>query len=223
MLIAADNPIYTPHFFYQLADKKIDLSADTIKAILMDDQFFFIPTDHATKADVNANQIASANGYTQDDKTLSGGTLTEDDTNFRVYRTFSSFSWQASGGAIPAIGTLVLYDDTTSDDTIICAVDVGLSALQTAVFVDASNFTIAGDQSSWIEVGMRTRLVQTSDDSAEITVVAYSSPNTTVTVTGATVDSGLSGAYLGTVYNTSTGDFLSVQPITLVIGQTLSS
>ncbi len=223
MLIAADNPIYTPHFFYQLCDKKIDLSADTIKAILMDDQFFFLPTDHATLADVTANQIATGNGYTQDDKTLSGGTLTEDDTNFRAYRTFGSFSWQASGGAIPACGTLLLYDDTTSDDTIICGLDFGVSALQTAVFVDASNFTIAGDQTSWLTVGMRVRLVQTSDDSAEVTVVAYSSPNTTVTITGATVDSGLSGAYLGTVYTTSTGDYLSVQPITLVVGQTLSS
>ncbi len=222
MLIAADNPILTPHFFYMVADKKIDLSADTFKAILMDDQFFFLPEDHATKADVNANQIATGNGYTQDDKTLSGGTLTEDDTNFRAYRTFSSFSWQASGGNLPTVGTLLVYDDTTSDDTIVYGLDFGVSSLQTAVFVDASNFTIAGDQTSWLTVGMRVRLVQTSDDSAEVTVVAYSSPNTTVTITGATVDSGLTGAYLGTVYNISSGDYLPVQPITLAIGQTLS-
>ncbi len=223
MLIAADNPIYTPHFFYQLCDKKVDLSADVIKAILMDDQFFFLPADHATLADVTANQIATGNGYTQDTKALSGGTLTEDDVNFRAYRTFSSFNWQASGGAIPAVGTLILYDDTTSDDTIICGLDFGVSALQTAVFVDASNFTIAGDQSSWIEVGMRARLVQTTDDSCEITVVAYSSPNTTVTISGATVDSGLTGAYIGTVHNISTGDYLNIQAITLAVGQTLTT
>ncbi len=223
MIIKLNNPVYTPHFFYQVMNKKIDIATDTFKAILMDDSYFFLPQTHLIKATINASQIATGNGYTQDSKILTGGTLTEDAANFRAYRTFDGFSWTASGGALPNIGTLLIYDDTTSDDTIVCGYDFGLSALQTCTYVGATSFTIDEDQTASILVGMRIRLVQTTDASVTVSGVSYSvgTDKTTVTTTG--VDSGLTGAYFGTIYSISNGVPFPVEPVTLELGQEITT
>ncbi len=223
MIIKLNNPVYTPHLFYQFANKKIDLAADTFKAILMDDSFFFLPETHLIKATINANQIATGNGYTQDDKTLTGGTLTEDAANFRAYRTFDGFSWTASGGALPNIGTLLIYDDTTSDDPIVCGFDFGISALQTCTYVGATSFTIDEDQTAWLLVGMRIRLTQTTDASVTVSGVSYSAVTDKTTVTTTGVDSGLTGAEFGTVYTISNGVSFPVQPITIELGQEITT
>ena len=98
MIIKLNNPVWTPHAFYRVCSADIDMQNDTFKAILMDNSFFFLPKSHSKLSDVTAHQIATGNGYTQNDKTLTGGTLTEDSANFRAYRTFNGVSWTASGG-----------------------------------------------------------------------------------------------------------------------------
>jgi len=111
------------HAKYQILDGKIDLSADTLKVILMNSTFSFDKDADATLSDVTSDQLSSGNGYTQNDKTLSSVTLTEDDTNDRSQMTCDDVTWTASGGSIGATGGFCIYDDTTSDDTIIAFCD----------------------------------------------------------------------------------------------------
>jgi hypothetical protein len=113
------------HFKYQLAKKLVDLSADTIKIILMNTTFAFNKDSHATLADVTADQLVTDHGYTQDNKELANKVVTEDDTNDKCSMTCDDVTWTASGGSIGATGAAILYDDTTADDTVIGCIDFG--------------------------------------------------------------------------------------------------
>ena len=113
------------HFKYQLAKKLIDLSADTIKVILMNSAFTFDKDTHATLADVTASQLTTGGGYTQDDKTLTGLVLTEDDTNDKATMTCDDPTWTATVGGFGPTGALIAYDDTTADDTVMFCADFG--------------------------------------------------------------------------------------------------
>ncbi len=113
------------HAKYQLANKQIDLAADSLKVILMDSTFVFDKDTHATLADVTADQLATGNGYTQNSIVLANGVLVEDDTNDAAVFTCDDVSFAASGGDIGPTGAYIIYDDTTSDDTIIACVDFG--------------------------------------------------------------------------------------------------
>lgn len=113
------------HAKYMQATKEIDFSADVFKAILMNSAFTFDKDAHATLADVTASQLATGNGYTQDDKTLTGVTVTEDDTNDKAAVTWDDPTWTASGGDIGPTGAIIIYDDTTTDDTIVFCGDFG--------------------------------------------------------------------------------------------------
>ncbi len=61
----------------------------------MNNVFVFDKGAHATLADVTASpsaELPTGNGYTRQNKTLSGGTWTEDDTNDKGVRTFDNLS-----------------------------------------------------------------------------------------------------------------------------------
>jgi len=126
------------HYKYQLMKKTIDLSADTLKIILMNDSFAFDKDAHATLSDVTSDQLSTANGYTQDDKTLANLSLSEDDTNDQGKMTCDDVSWTASGGSIGPTGAAIIYDDTTGDDTVIGCIDFGTDY----TISDGSNFEI---------------------------------------------------------------------------------
>jgi len=121
----AVTAILSNHFKFQLNSGNIDFDADTFKIILMNTTFAFNKDAHATLADVTADQIATGNGYTQDDETLANVAVDEDDTNDRSNVTWDDVSWTAAGGALPAIGAAVVYDDTTADDTVVGCIDFG--------------------------------------------------------------------------------------------------
>ena len=113
------------HYHYQLMKKQIDLSADVLKLILMNNTFAFDKDAHATLTNVTGDQLATQYGYTQDSKTLDNKVLTEDDTNDRARMTCDDASWTADGGDIGPTGGAIIYDDTTSDDTVIGCIDYG--------------------------------------------------------------------------------------------------
>jgi hypothetical protein len=116
------------HYKKQVLAKLIDLGNDTLKIILVDTSFAFDKDAHATLNDVIASpspELATGNGYTQQNKALAGGTLTEDDVNDKAYREFDDVSWAASGGSIGPTGAAIIYDDTTADKTIIGCIDFG--------------------------------------------------------------------------------------------------
>lgn len=126
------------HYKYQLAKKLIDLSTDTLKIILMNITFAFDKDTHATLADVTADQLATGFGYTQNDKTLAGGALVEDDANDKGTYTCDDPVWTASGGSIGPTGAAIIYDDTTGDDTVIGCIDFGTDY----TVPDGTNFSI---------------------------------------------------------------------------------
>jgi hypothetical protein len=121
------------HFKYQKNAKQIDLTngsppGDTFKIILMDTTFAFDKDAHATLADVissPSHELPTGNGYTRQNKVLTGGALTEDDAGDKAYRTFDNITWTASGGDIGPTGAAIVYDDTTSDDTVLGCIDFG--------------------------------------------------------------------------------------------------
>ena len=104
---------------------EIDLEDDVIKAILMNTTFTFDPDSHATYSDISANELSTGNGYTVNDKTLSGGSTTEDDADDEAYTDYDDVIWPASGGSIGPTGACCLVDDTTPDDTVIGCIDFG--------------------------------------------------------------------------------------------------
>jgi hypothetical protein len=65
------------------------------------------------------DEIAGGYGYSADTKVLTGQAVAEDDTNDRSEMTCDSITWNASGGSIGPTPGAILYDDDSSDDTII--------------------------------------------------------------------------------------------------------
>ena len=128
---------FSNHVKYQMAIGNIDLPGDTLKAILMNTSFAFDKDAHATLADVTASQIAAGNGYTQDDKTLTSVAVAEDDTNDKAEMTCDDPSWTASGGSIGPFGAMIIYDDTTADDTVVACIDFGTDY----TIADGASFT----------------------------------------------------------------------------------
>lgn len=113
------------HFKFQLASGNVDFDSDTFKIILMNTTFAFDKDSDATLALVTADQLTTGNGYTQDDETLANVSVTEDDTDDRAEITWDDVTWTASGGSIGATGAAIIYDDTTSDDTVVGCIDFG--------------------------------------------------------------------------------------------------
>lgn len=104
-------------FKANLMNKVLDLEADVIIVILLDDSHAFTTT-HNNLTDVTANELPTAGGYTQQDKELAGKAVTQgastkwDGTD--VEWTSATFSaWHA-----------ILYDETAAND-LIGSIDFG--------------------------------------------------------------------------------------------------
>lgn len=102
---------------YLLATKAIDFANDSFKIILMQSGFTFNKDTHHGYADVSASELPTANGYTQNSKTLSGVAVTEDDTDDRTEVTWSNVTWTASGGSIGPTPGAIIFDDTVTTPT----------------------------------------------------------------------------------------------------------
>lgn len=127
------------HCKYTLALGDIHFDTDSFKICLMADGFTFDKDAHEDWADVSASELATGNGYTQDTKTLSGVSVTEDDTDDRTEVTWSNVTWTASGGSIGPTPGAIIYDDTETNDVIIGYIDFGGDQTQ----ADGGTFTIA--------------------------------------------------------------------------------
>ena len=91
---------------------------DVFKIILMQDGFTFDKDNHNCYADVSANELVTANGYTAGGATLTGIGIVVNDTLDRVEVTWNNAQWNASGGVLQASGAIIYNDstDTGSDD-----------------------------------------------------------------------------------------------------------
>ena len=117
-------------FKANLMNKEIDLEADTIIVILLDDSHSFTATDNVI-GDVDANELATAGGYTQKTEELAGKGVTQGAT---TKWDGTDAEWAA---ATFTAYHAVLYDDTVGTDDLICSIDFG-----GAKTVAAGTFTI---------------------------------------------------------------------------------
>ena len=125
-------------FKANLMNKVVDLEADTIKVALYDNSHAFTATDTDY---TTTNELASTGGYTQGGATLAGKSVTEAAT---TYWDATDVSWtSATFTAYHA----VIYDDTVTNDELICSIDFG-----GAQSVTAGTFTIQWNASGIISI-----------------------------------------------------------------------
>jgi hypothetical protein len=104
-------------FKYNLGKKLIDLSADTIKCMLLTSSHSF-EKDHNTKSQIVANEV-SGSGYTAGGAALGSKTVTQDDTNDRMAFDAADTTW-ASPTSVTAHYAVLYADDMASDELIAC-------------------------------------------------------------------------------------------------------
>ena len=130
------------HFKYQTMAKNIDFDADEFRVILMKDTFTFDEDTHATYLNVSGEEIGNGLGYTSRGIELLSGELTEDDTNNRGNMVWGNNpTWIASGGSIGPAGAAVVFDETSSDDTVVGCIDFGADYTAT----DGTSLQISGE------------------------------------------------------------------------------
>lgn len=106
-------------FTTQLNEKKHNLTSDTLKFILTNTA---PSAAWATKASVTG-ELSTGNGYTAGGLTMSGKTAT---TSSGVYTlTCTDPAWTASGGSIGPFQYCILYNDTATNDELICYMNFG--------------------------------------------------------------------------------------------------
>lgn len=140
-------------FIERMGDGSMDMDTDSFKVILMSSGHSFA-SSHTAKSQVNSNQIASTNGYTQDSTV---GELKSVTWNFASSaQTFDAadLTWTASGGSITA-SHAVMYDDTMSTsggdpetDGLVCSINFG----QSESAGDATDFKITWDSSGIFKI-----------------------------------------------------------------------
>lgn len=115
-----------------LMNKEIDLEADTIKVMLLNDSHSFTAT-HNVISDVSANEISgtgyTAGGATLANKSVTQGATTKFDADDTAWSSASFTAYHA-----------VLWDDTIATDDLICSIDFG-----GAKTVSSGTFTIQWD------------------------------------------------------------------------------
>ena len=116
------NSLLSDRFIRERSLGNVDMDADTFKVILMDSSFKYLPASHGTLSDVTSHQIATGNGYTQNNKTLTGVNI---GTGSPSTITWNDVTWTASGGSIGPVGGMVIYDDTHANDIVMGCCDFG--------------------------------------------------------------------------------------------------
>lgn len=109
------------HYKYQLLKAA---EGHTFKLMLMATGFSFNIDTHSTYADVSANQLATGSGYSGP-VTLANVTVSEDDTDNNGNLVADDVVITASGGAIGPTPGAIIFDDTSSDDSVVGYVDFG--------------------------------------------------------------------------------------------------
>lgn len=116
-------------FKANLMNKEIDMEADTIKVALLNNSHSYTAT-HNTWSQVSANEISgtgySAGGATLGTKSVTQAAATKFDAADTAWSTATFTAYHA-----------VLYDDTLTNDDLICSFDLG-----GAQSVSAGTFTI---------------------------------------------------------------------------------
>jgi hypothetical protein len=93
----------------------------------MESGFTFDKDAHEELADVTADQLATGYGYTQNSKTLTGVSITENDTTDKAETRWADVTWTATGGSIGPACAAIVYNDTVTNDPIAFCIEFGVN------------------------------------------------------------------------------------------------
>ena len=118
---------------------------DVHKMILMQPGFVFDQDNHHCYADIIADELVAGNGYTAGGITLTGISISVNDTSNRAEVTFSNAQWNASGGTLQASGAIIFNDstDTGSGDDYTDAIESYKDAGGTLTAVDGTPIIVS--------------------------------------------------------------------------------
>ena len=116
---------YSHQFMLETLRKEHDIEDDTLKIILLGSAFEFDPDTHSTYATVSASEIANGYGYTTGGDILTNVAVSIDTVNNKVDIAADSVTWTATGGAIPTVGSAIVYNDTHASKTVVMCIDFG--------------------------------------------------------------------------------------------------
>ena len=126
-------------FKFEKGKGMVDFSSDSFKIILMESGFVFDPDADGVYADISAEEITSAGGYTVGGYALSTTTAwNQDNANDRAYIEWTDKVFTASGAAFDTFCAAIIYDDDHGSDVIVGCIEFG-----TDIDVpDAGTFTV---------------------------------------------------------------------------------
>lgn len=104
-------------FKANLMNKEVDLEGDTIKVMLLDDSHSFTAT-HNQKSEIVANEITGT-GYTAGGVALASKAVTQAATT-----KWDATDTEWTSASFTAYHA-VIYDDTLTNDDLICSIDFG--------------------------------------------------------------------------------------------------
>lgn len=115
--MAADNWVMYNNARERIGDGSYDLDNDSFKVILLDSGYTPDVENDANYADISADELATANGYTAGGAALASVTWTR--STVTVVFDATDPSWTASGGSI-VCRYAAIYDDTHGSDGLVC-------------------------------------------------------------------------------------------------------
>jgi len=104
-----DASIYN-HFKEQILLGAIDCSGDTFKIMLLGAGYSFSPDGNNGYANVSAQEISPTAGYSAGGETLTGLTVTQNDTGDYAKWDAGNVTWSSLATAV--IDNAIIYDDT---------------------------------------------------------------------------------------------------------------
>ena len=113
------------NFRVLIAQGAVDFDANTFKAIAMKEGFVFNPATHDLYSDVSASEQATGHGYTAGGVTMTGVSITQNDTDARADITWNNITWTASGGDVGPLAGVIIYDDSLTNDPIVGYINFG--------------------------------------------------------------------------------------------------
>ncbi len=127
-------------FVEALAEKKHDLSADTLKVLLTNTAPV---ATNAVKADLT--EISAGNGYTAGGATAAVTSSAQTSGTYKLVLGDPA-TWTASGGTIGPLRYAVLYNDTATNDELIGWWDYGSSI----TLADGESFAVDFDATTGV-------------------------------------------------------------------------
>jgi hypothetical protein len=172
--------------------------------------------------DADDDQLPTGNGYTQNNKALANGSWVENDTDNDSGYTCDDVTWTCATSDWAPVAGHIIYDNTTSDDTIISYTSFNsLNDSITDGSVTASGTVLTSAGSSWTVDDLIGKKLIIGSGSNESTYTISDNDATTITISGdtfAATESSITATIENVITHTITvGNSLQIQDIDLSI------